>query len=109
MYSVGKTKTIYKTDKKYNVYRSSGRELITKPPPPPSGAAIFAHSIFSHVFDDPHLSSNVQLWIYVPKDQVGAGEWKPTAPGATSTQTFDGVSYQIRWKEGKGASWVKAH
>lgn len=106
VYGTGRLKRIYKTDKIYKLYQSHGRRLMSKPPPPPAGTNIPAYSIFSYVFDDPLFSSkNDQLWIYFPKNQRGEGEWKPTARGAI--QNFNDVPYQVQWKDGKGASWVK--
>lgn len=108
MYETGKLKRIYKTDRNYRLYRSRGRQLIIVPPSPPAGAEIPTYSIFAHVFDDTFISSkNVQLWVYLPKNEGGEGEWKPSAQGAT--QKINNVPYQVQWKDEKGASWVKLH
>jgi hypothetical protein len=108
VYGTGKLKRIYKTDKNYRLYQSHGRELMIVPPSPPAGTDIPTYSIFSHIFNDPYLSTNtVQLWIYLPKNESSEGEWKPTARGAT--QKINDVLYQVQWRDGKGASWVKFH
>jgi len=109
VYKTGLKKTIYKINTKYMSYQSYGPEPITAPPAPPAGTNVPAHSIFSHVCDNAHSSSKlVQLWTYVLKTKTSGeetGEWKPMDRG--SRQFFDSVPYQIQWRDGKNASWVK--